>query len=212
MKLTACASLTMHFDNIWYWLPHTVCTLSLRTAVKSAVSAPNMPNIDTHSFDIEGSPAFKLIKLANLVTQEFEREIAIQLDVSLVEWRVIAAVYGRTGVTAAEVANIIGHNVMVVSRAVNRLVSDARLSRMKDDNDSRCLILKLTDKGRDLFQQISPMALRVEESLFGTAVPQEIIAINRFLETGLRARGRGQQATGRAFPTNNASLGKSLEK
>ena len=171
-----------------------------------------MPIIDTHTFDIEGSPAFKLIKLANLVTQEFEREIATQLDVSLVEWRVIAAVYGRSGVTAAEVANIIGHNVMVVSRAVNRLVSDTRLSRMKDNNDSRCLILELTDKGRNLFEQISPMALRVEESLFGTAVPQEIIVINRFLETGLKARDRGRPSMEKTFPTNNASLSKSLEK
>ena len=138
-------------------------------------------------FDIENSPAFKLVKLANLVTQEFEREISARLNVSLVEWRVVAAVYQRGEVTAAEVAKITGHNVMVVSRAVNRLVGDTRLSRIKDESDSRRLILRLTDRGRELFESISPMALRVEESLFGSSAAQEIIVINRFLERGLSA-------------------------
>ena len=146
-----------------------------------------MPHADETAFDIEGSPAFKLVKLANLVTQEFEREISARLDVSLVEWRVVAAVYRRGEVTAAEVAKVTGHNVMVVSRAVNRLVNEARLSRIRDDSDSRRLILRLTDQGRELFESISPMALRVEESLFGSAIPQEIIVINRFLERGLNA-------------------------
>lgn len=146
-----------------------------------------MPYTDKTAYDIEGSPAFKLVKLANLVTQEFEREISARLDVSLVEWRVVAAVYRRGEVSAAEVAKVIGHNVMVVSRAVNRLVGASRLSRVKDDSDSRRLILRLTDEGRELFESISPMALRVEESLFGGATPQEIIVINRFLEGGLAA-------------------------
>lgn len=171
-----------------------------------------MSNAADQNFNIEGSPAFKLVKLANLVTQEFEREIAARLHVSLVEWRVIAAVHKRDGVTAAEVADIIGHNVMVVSRAVNRLVSDARLSRIKDHSDSRCLILALTANGRDLFDQISPMALRVEESLFGSTFPQEIIIINRFLEAGLTARDRNRQSTRKAFPRINASVSKGLKK
>lgn len=138
-------------------------------------------------FDIEGSPTFKLVKLANLVTQEFEREIAARLDVSLIEWRVVAAVHRRGEVTAADVAKSIGHNVMVVSRAVNRLVGEARLSRHRDDSDTRRLILQLTERGRELFQSISPMALRVEASMFKGAAAQEIIIINRFLETGLEA-------------------------
>ena len=143
-----------------------------------------------HAFDIAGSPAFKLVKLANLVTQEFEREIAAQLDISVVEWRVIAALHRCEQVTAAEVTRITGHNAMVISRAVNRLVDEERVSRAKDDDDNRRLLLRLTTKGQDIFERISPMALRVEASLFGDIPPQDLLAVDRFLGRGLDTLGQ----------------------
>lgn len=142
------------------------------------------------AFDIAGSPAFKMIKLANLVTQEFEREIAAQLDISVVEWRVIATVHRCEQVTAAEVTRITGHNAMVISRAVNRLVDEERVTRVKDDDDSRRLLLRLTAKGHDIFKRISPMALRVEASLFGDIPAQDLLAVDRFLGRGLETLGQ----------------------
>lgn len=147
-----------------------------RTSVSTQHDAP------AAEFDIENSFGFQMVKLVNILTREFQREFEKELDISLPEWRVLAVLTRTPGLSAAEVAQRTGHNQMVISRAVKRLVEMKRIVRTAYPTDGRRRTLTVTEAGMKIFQQISPLALRWERVFTEHMLPQDIIGITRTID------------------------------
>ena len=133
-------------------------------------------------FDLTNSLAFRMVKLVNVLTREFQREFEADLDLGLPEWRVIAALHRKPGMAAADIARLTGQNPMIISRAVKRLLSMARIERRAMRGDARRFQLFLTAAGTEVFKQISPLAIRWERALVDEMLPQDIISISNLID------------------------------
>lgn len=104
-------------------------------------------------------------------------------DMSIAEWKVMATVARHPRLSAVEVAQNAGLDTVAVSRAVTKLMDAGRICREFGKEDRRRSILELSEEGRKLYEQVTPMASRLEASLLEELSGDEI----RVLETALKS-------------------------
>lgn len=104
-------------------------------------------------------------------------------DMSIPEWKVMSTVARHPRLSAVEVAQHAGLDTVAVSRAVTKLMDVGRISREFGKEDRRRSILELSEEGRKLYEQITPMAARFEASLLEELSDEEI----RVLEIALKS-------------------------
>ena len=76
------------------------------------------------------------------------------------------AILGRNpNLTASQIVDISRMDKVAISRAVKRLVEMGRLTATSDPEDARRQRLNLSDTGWEIYDQIVPLALGVEEQL-----------------------------------------------
>jgi DNA-binding MarR family transcriptional regulator len=108
------------------------------------------------------------------------------------EWRSLA-VLGRYGaMSAQEVGERTAMDKVRVSRAVTRLAGRRLVTRRTDPTDRRRAILDLTAEGREIYEQIVPLALAVEAELMADLTAAERAALDAAIRK-LEARARPQQ-------------------
>lgn len=104
------------------------------------------------------------------------------------------AVLGRfSGLSANQVAQRTAMDKVAVSRAVAKLLDSGRLLRAFDDDDRRRSVLRLSEAGYAIYDQIVPLALGFERQLLGDMDATERTLLFRLLdrldELELRAEG-----------------------
>ncbi len=108
---------------------------------------------------------YRLSVLSNTVSRGISAAYVDRFGLSIREWRIIAVLGRFPGLSAAEIVKKTEMDKVAVSRAVARLTSDGRLQRSLSDADKRRSVLVLSSEGKDLYDQISPMAKSYEERL-----------------------------------------------
>ena len=108
---------------------------------------------------------YRLSVLSNRVSRAIARRYAKAFDLTIPEWRVIAVLGRRPGLTAKEVTEATEMDKVAVSRAVARLVRARRVASRADREDARRQLLALTREGESLHARIAPIALASEERL-----------------------------------------------
>jgi len=88
-----------------------------------------------------------------------------RFGVSIPEWRVIAILGRYPGLSAVEVADRTFLDKVAVSRAVTKLIKNGRIDRQFADADRRRSILNLSEHGREVHNEIAPLALQFEREL-----------------------------------------------
>ena len=71
---------------------------------------------------------------------------------------------------------------VAVSRAVTKLIKTGRVDRQFADADRRRSILHLSEEGRNVHDEIAPLALKFEEDLLHGLSEQEIQTLNVVME------------------------------
>ena len=117
-----------------------------------------------------------LIKVSQLLSRPFHRWVVDTQAISLTEWRVLVRIERSPGITAQAIATRTGISPMNVSRALAALRRAERVTVDRDPADSRRNLLRLTDSGRDLFDELYPDAAarsaRMVESLTAAELQQ----------------------------------------
>jgi DNA-binding MarR family transcriptional regulator len=108
----------------------------------------------------------------------FEQSFAI----SMPEWRVMAIVARHPGLSAVDVAQRAQMDKVAVSRAINKLVNSSRIDRWFGDADRRRSILNLSESGRDLYEEIAPLALLMESELLEDLTEDEREILRRVID------------------------------
>ncbi|MFQ5547499.1 MAG: MarR family winged helix-turn-helix transcriptional regulator [Woeseia sp.] len=132
---------------------------------------------------------YRLSILSNTVSSTIASAYNRRFGLSVPEWRVIAVLGRFPGLSAVEVAERTLMDKVAVSRAVTRLIKSGRIDRQFADADRRRSILKLSDEGRKVHDEIAPLALRFEEDLLHGLSAEEIQTLNVIMER-LLARAR----------------------
>jgi DNA-binding MarR family transcriptional regulator len=136
--------------------------------VKLKVPAAARSKID------DSSVLFKLIRLVNLAARPFQEHVGKQHQLSLNEWRVMLVLDSHPGCTATAVVDYSGLDKMSVSRALANLVKAARVQRAIDKEDARRALIRLTPKGKALFDLIADTAAQREVLVFSGLTTAEV--------------------------------------
>jgi len=108
---------------------------------------------------------YRLSVLSHTISTNIARVYEKQFGVSIPEWRVIAILGRFPGLSAVEVADRTMMDKVAVSRAVTKLVKNGRIDRQFADADRRRSILNLSEEGRQVHNEIAPLALQFEREL-----------------------------------------------
>ncbi|MBL8542338.1 MAG: winged helix-turn-helix transcriptional regulator [Hyphomonadaceae bacterium] len=130
---------------------------------------------------------YRLSILSNRVSRAIAARYAKAFGLTIPEWRIIAVLGRRPGLTAKEVAEATEMDKVAVSRAVARLVAARRVAARADVEDARRQLLTLTREGETLHARIAPIALAAEEKLLRALDKDERVQLDRLLDRLLDA-------------------------
>ncbi len=125
---------------------------------------------------------YRLSILSNTVSSTIASAYNKRFGLSIPEWRVIAILGRFPGISAVEVAERTLMDKVAVSRAVTKLIKTGRIDRQFADADRRRSILHLSEEGRNVHDEIAPLALKFEEDLLHGLSEEEIQTLNVVME------------------------------
>ena len=131
---------------------------------------------------LENFMPYRLSVASHTVSTNIARVYEKRFGVSIPEWRVIAILGEHPGLSAVEVADRTLMDKVAVSRAVTKLIKNGRIDRQFADADRRRSILNLSDAGREVHNEIAPLALKFERELLQDLSADDLATFNKILD------------------------------
>ncbi len=136
---------------------------------------------------------YRLAVLSHTVSTNIAQVYEERFSLSIPEWRVIAILGRYPGLSAVEVAERTFMDKVAVSRAVTKLLKNGRIDRQFADADRRRSILNLSQEGRQVHNEIAPLALQFERDLLEGLSADDLAKLDFIMERLLeRARVLGK--------------------
>lgn len=135
-------------------------------------------------FDLEAFLPYQLSVLAARVSIEFSDLYKQKFGISIPEWRVVAHLSHAGTVSVREIHQRVNMDKSKVSRAATRLEVAGYVSKRVNGSDRRLVELELTQRGRDMVAELTPIALEYEASVLATLndhAPGFRTALNKLL-------------------------------
>mgnify|MGYP002780878721 CR=1 FL=1 len=139
-----------------------------------------MPDRDI--LDLEHFLPYRLSVLSNRISQDIARLYADRFGLGITEWRVLAVLGRRDGLSAREVAERTAMDKVAVSRAVASLQAAGRIERETHGDDRRRSVLRLSPAGRAIYEDVAPMALAYQRRLLEGLDETQRAALFRLLD------------------------------
>lgn len=136
---------------------------------------------------LESFLPYRLMMLADEVSQSLARIYGSRHGLANPEWRVLAALGQHDRMTATQIGRNSRMHKTKVSRAVAELERRGLLVRTASPADLRVLHLALTDAGRAVYDDIVPLAVEFAADLASGLSPDDAVALDRLL-SALMAR------------------------
>lgn len=137
------------------------------------MTASNAARATAPALTLESFLPYRLVALSARTSNALARIYAERFALTIPQWRVIATLGQFEVATARDIAR---HGMMhksTVSRAVSSLVARGLLRKEPNAHDMREEHLRLTDRGRRIYDAIVPEALAFEERVLAALDPQE---------------------------------------
>ena len=125
---------------------------------------------------------YRLSITSHTVSTNIARVYEKRFGLSIPEWRVIAILGRYPGLSAVEVADRTLMDKVAVSRAVTKLIKNGRIDREFADADRRRSILNLSEEGKQVHNEIAPLALEFEQQLVQNISDDDYDKFNSVLE------------------------------
>jgi DNA-binding MarR family transcriptional regulator len=120
-----------------------------------------LPKLDLFRF-----VPFRLNRLAAEVSAALSVEYRARYGLDIPEWRVLATLGFRQGACSAQyIAHCTRTHKSTISRAVNALMQRQLVERVENADDRREFRLRMTRKGRALYEELIPRLLRREQEI-----------------------------------------------
>jgi len=108
---------------------------------------------------------FRLNRLAAEVSRALARVYGERFGIDIPEWRVIATLGDHEQARARDIAVSTRMHKSMVSRAVSRLMGLGWVARTANAKDRREAPLRLTEAGREIYEQLVPIVLDYQDRL-----------------------------------------------
>lgn len=105
-----------------------------------------------------------------------------RFGLSIPEWRVIATLGDRNEETARDLVERTAMDKVAVSRAVSSLVKKKLVRRKAVQHDGRFTLLRLSASGRQVYEEIGPLALNLEREVVANLSEEDKKTLHRILD------------------------------
>lgn len=102
-------------------------------------------------------------QVSRLLRRAFD-EGARTLGVTRPQWQLLTILDGNEGINQGGLAELLEVEPITLGRMIDRLQESGMVERRPDPADRRAWRLHLTDKSRDLLEQLQPLAYKVVEA------------------------------------------------
>jgi DNA-binding MarR family transcriptional regulator len=124
--------------------------------------------------DLLGFMPFRLSRLAAEVSMALASEYADRYGLDVPAWRVMATLGFREAPCSAQfISQCTRTHKSTISRAVTSLLERGAIERVENEDDRREFNLRLTRKGRKLYEELFPRLLRKEHDILACLSPRE---------------------------------------
>ena len=96
-------------------------------------------------------------------------------------WRVLAVTANNEGVRQVDLVRLTSIEVSTVSRLVTRLVQLGLMARSRSITSNREVVVRLTSKGKALFEELAPVAFELEKTATRGIARKELAVARRVL-------------------------------
>jgi DNA-binding MarR family transcriptional regulator len=147
-------------------------------------SSPQQPSSAVDALDgaFIDSPTFKLLVAASLLARPFIEHIGPERDLTLPEWRTLVALDAKGTLSNVEVSELTGLDKMSVSRALDRLRSNGRVQRTRDEVDGRRQINRMTSAGRATYRSVVKLARDRQDAMASDLSARDLVVLERTLD------------------------------
>lgn len=125
---------------------------------------------------------YRLAVLTHSVSQSIAMIYSRRFDISIQEWRIIANLGERQPLSAKEIGEHVDLDKVQMSRALGKLIDKRLVLRGIDSRDKRRYSLRLSARGRAVYQRIVPIALQREAQLLSVLSEEERRQLQRILD------------------------------
>jgi len=117
---------------------------------------------------------FRLNRLAAEVSAALSGEYRERYGLDIPEWRVLATLGLRTEACSAQyISHCTRTHKSTISRAVTALMARRLVERIENEDDRREFVLRLTPKGRVLYENLIPRLKRKERKIMSCLTSRE---------------------------------------
>jgi DNA-binding MarR family transcriptional regulator len=117
---------------------------------------------------------FRLNRLAAEVSSALSAEYQTRYGLDIPEWRVLATLGFRNDPCSAQyIAHCTRTHKSTISRAVTTLMKRQMIERVENAEDRREFRLRMTTKGKALYEELIPRLLRREQEILACLSAQE---------------------------------------
>jgi DNA-binding MarR family transcriptional regulator len=117
---------------------------------------------------------FRLNRLSAEVSQALSSEYQERYGLDIPEWRVLATLgFRNEPCTAQYISHCTRTHKSTISRAVMSLMQRRLVERIEDADDRRAFSLRMTEKGKALYEELIPRLLRKEQGIMSCLSAQE---------------------------------------
>jgi len=117
---------------------------------------------------------FRLNRLADEVSAALSSEYQERYGLDIPEWRVLATLGFRGDACSAQyIAHCTRTHKSTISRAVTALLTRRLLERVENEDDRREYQLRMTRKGKALYEELIPRLKRKEQEILSCLSAQE---------------------------------------
>jgi len=134
------------------------------------------------TLELENFLPYRLSVLAQVVSESLHDLYAGPFELTVTQWRVMAALGRFAPLTASDVGQRIVMDKVAVSRAVAGLMKRGLVERATDRQDRRRASLELSARGRAMHARIVPIALEYEQRLYAALTAEERTLFDRLAD------------------------------
>ena len=117
---------------------------------------------------------YRMSIASNMMSDAIAGAYRSLFGLNVAEWRVIAVLAERQPTTQNELCAATRMDKVMVSRAAIALAERGLVQRSPNPGDKRSHLLALTESGRQLYAQVVPKALALEQELLADFSAEEI--------------------------------------
>ena len=108
---------------------------------------------------------YRLSILSNKVSTIIANTYKDKFAISITEWRIMAVLGEYPGISADEISSKTQIEKSILSRSVSKLLKRKLIERDMSDEDRRRSIIKLSETGKSVYEEIVPLSYQYEKAL-----------------------------------------------